>query len=58
MLRFLMTITWVALILGVAIWTQSQGMSDSASFGVIAGLSGAAWGTMHSDLGCGRRCAQ
>ncbi len=58
MTRFLMAITWAAFMLGAAIWTQSQGMSDSASFGVVAGLSGAAIATLHSDLGCGRRCAQ
>ncbi|MEM8724630.1 MAG: hypothetical protein AAGE86_03820 [Pseudomonadota bacterium] len=58
MTRLLMAISWAVFILGAAMWTQSQGLSDGASFGIIAGLSGAAWGTLHSDLGCGRRCAQ
>ncbi len=56
MTRFLMAITWAAFILGAAIWTQSQGLSDGTTFGIIAGLSGAAWGMLNSELGCGRRC--
>ena len=58
MTRILMAMAWAAFILGSAIWARSQGLSDGASFGIIAGLSGAAIGTMRSDLGCGRRCAQ
>ncbi|MDJ0641394.1 MAG: hypothetical protein QNJ15_01125 [Erythrobacter sp.] len=53
---FPMAFAWAAFILGAAIWTQSQGLGDGASFGIIAGLSSAAWGSLHSEFGCGRGC--
>lgn len=49
---------WAAAIIAAAVFMHAQGMSDSASFGVIAGLSGAAWGSLNSEVGCGRSCLQ
>lgn len=51
-------VIWAAGIIAAAIFTQAQGMSDAASFGVIAGLSGAALGALNSEVGCGRGCLQ
>jgi hypothetical protein len=34
---------WAALIIGAAIFARWHGLSDGASFGIVAGLSGAAW---------------
>ncbi len=58
MTRILMAMAWAAFILGSAIWVRSQGLSEGASLGVIAGLSGVALGALNSDLGCNRGCAQ
>lgn len=49
-------VIWAAGIITAAIFTQSLGMSDAASFGVIAGISGAALGALNSRVGCGRSC--
>lgn len=58
MIRILMAMAWAAFILGATVWARSQGLSDGASFGIVAGLSGAAWGTLNADLGRRHRCAQ
>ena len=50
-------VTWAVIIIAAAFLTQSQGLSDAASYGVIAGLTGAAWGTVHSRRRCGRGCS-
>ena len=49
---------WAAGIIATAVFMQAQGMSDGASFGVIAGLSGAAWSSLNAETGCGRSCLQ
>ncbi|BDW81127.1 hypothetical protein MACH24_05650 [Erythrobacter sp. Dej080120_24] len=49
---------WAAGIIAAAVFMQAQGMSDGASFGVIAGLSGAAWASLNAETGCGRSCLQ
>ncbi|MEL6876675.1 MAG: hypothetical protein AAGL68_01070 [Pseudomonadota bacterium] len=51
-------LAWAGVIIIAAIVMNAQGMSDGASFGVIAGLSGAAWGSIHADAVCGRGCLQ
>lgn len=47
---------WAAIILIAALIMQSLNASDGASFGVIAGLSGAAWGALNSDALCTKGC--
>ena len=47
---------WAAIIIAVAFVMQANGVSDGASFGVIGGLSGAAWASLGTDTGCGRSC--
>ena len=49
---------WAAVIIAAAIFMQAQGMNDGASFGVIAGLSGAAWASLNAETGCRRSCLQ
>lgn len=49
---------WASIILGAAFVANSQGLSDGASYGLIAGLTGAAWGTINSRSGCGGGCLQ
>jgi len=49
---------WAGIIIGAAVFMQAQGMSDNASMGVVAGLTGAAWGSLNSNMGCGRSCLQ
>lgn len=46
---------WAAIIIAAALVANGQGLSDSASFGIVAGLSGAAIGTIYSNRrSCGR----
>ncbi|MFU7526967.1 hypothetical protein [Qipengyuania sp. ASV99] len=54
--NILKALAWAGVILASAFVMQAQGMSDSASLGVVAGLSGAAMGSLNSDFSCGRRC--
>ena len=49
---------WATIILGVAFVANAQGLSDSASYGLIAGLTGAAWGSIQSRSVCGMGCLQ
>ena len=49
---------WAAIILGAAFVANAQGLSDGAAYGLIAGLSGAAWGTISSRSVCGSGCLQ
>ena len=51
-------LVWAAGMIAVAVFMQAQGASDGASFGVIAGMAGAAWGSLNSETGCGRSCLQ
>lgn len=51
-------LAWASIIIVAAIFSASQGLSDGASFGIIAGLSGAAWGSLQADAGCSRGCLQ
>ena len=49
---------WAAIIIGAAFVANAQGLSDAASYGLIAGLTGAAWGSIHSRSVCGTGCLQ
>ena len=49
---------WAATIILAAIICLSFGLNQGATFGVIGGLSGAAWGSMHADSNCRRGCLQ
>ena len=49
---------WAAVIIGAALLGSLSGLSDSASFGVVAGLTGAAWASIHADGSCARGCLQ
>ena len=52
------SLAWAGVIIAAAVVMQAHGMSDSASFGVIAGLSGAAVGSLNSDFSCGHKHLQ
>lgn len=58
MSRILHSLVWAGAIIAAAWIATSNGLSDSASMGIVMGLSGAAWGALNSDIGCGRKCAQ
>ncbi len=47
---------WAGIMIIAALLASSSNMSDSASFALIAGLTGAAWGSIHSEAACGRNC--
>ncbi|WP_432201451.1 hypothetical protein ACRAQ7_04500 [Erythrobacter sp. W53] len=48
---------WASIIIAAAFVANGHGLSDSASFGIIMGLTGAAWGTLNSGRSaCGRGC--
>ncbi len=49
---------WAAAIILAATLCLSFGLNQGATFGVIGGLSGAAWGSMHADSACVRGCLQ
>ncbi|MEM9500623.1 MAG: hypothetical protein AAF941_02135 [Pseudomonadota bacterium] len=47
---------WAAAIIIAALVSVSVGLGEGASYGITAGLSGAAWGSLKSDTSCGRSC--
>jgi len=49
---------WAAIIIAAAIVTVILGLNQGASFGIVGGLSGAAWGALQETSGCGRGCLQ
>lgn len=51
------SLIWASIILGTAVLANAQGLSDAASFGLIAGLSGAAIGSLSQSRHCNRACA-
>ncbi len=51
-------LVWAAIILGAAFLANSQGLSDGASFALVTGLTGAAWGSINSRSSCGMGCLQ
>ncbi|MBD2843072.1 hypothetical protein [Erythrobacter rubeus] len=56
MSKILQSLIWAGAIIAAALFCVSNGVSDSASFGIVMGLSGAAWGSLQGEMGCGRRC--
>lgn len=60
MSRIVHSLIWAAAILGAAVVSNVSGLSDSASWGVILGLSGAAIASLGSGSSCGTftGCAQ
>ena len=51
-----LSLAWAGIIILAAIISSGMGLSDGASFGVIAGLTGAAWGSIHSHTSCNAGC--
>ena len=49
---------WAAILIGAAVLASSQGLSDGASFALVTGLSGAAWGSINGRSACGMGCLQ
>lgn len=49
---------WAFIILAAAIAMNIYGLSNAASFGVVSGLTGAAWGSIYSESGCTKGCLQ
>ncbi|MHA7820753.1 MAG: hypothetical protein ACX930_13995 [Erythrobacter sp.] len=56
MSRMNQSLIWAGVIIAAALLCVSQGLSDGASFGIIAGLTGAAVGAVRSGGG-GRKCS-
>ena len=50
-------ILWAGIIIAAALVMSAMDISSAASSSVVLGLSGAAWATIKTDGGCGRRCA-
>ena len=50
-------ILWAAIIIGAALIIAALDLGTGASFGVIGGLSGAALGSLHSNIDSKRDCA-
>jgi len=50
------SLAWAGAIIVAAIIANFQGMSDPASAGLVLGLSGAAWGSLQSDMPCSKGC--
>ncbi|MEP3051967.1 MAG: hypothetical protein ABJP48_04400 [Erythrobacter sp.] len=57
MTRNAKTILWATAIITAAIFTQVAGLSNGASFGIIAGLTGAAIGALSGNRSTGGKCA-
>ena len=57
MSRILHSLVWATAIIAAALIASANGLSESASLGIVLGLSGAALGALSSGGGCRRRCA-
>lgn len=49
---------WATIIIAFAIFAKTQGLSDGASIGIVAGLSGAAIGSLSGKTGCSKVCTR
>ena len=49
---------WAATIILAATFCLSFGLNQGATFGIVGGLSGAAWGSMYGDSACARGCLE
>ena len=47
---------WAGLIITAAFVASANGVSEGAAFGIIAGLSGAAVGSLYGRRRCGAGC--
>ena len=56
MMMILKGLVWASLIIGAALVAATYGVSEGASFGIIAGLSGAAIGSLYGRYRCGMGC--
>lgn len=57
MTRMTQSLLWAAIILAAAVVSNLNGLSDSASFAVVTGLSAAAWGSINRGTACKRPLA-
>ena len=57
MSRTTQSLLWAATIIAAAVASNLNGLSDSASFAVISGLSAAAWGSISRGTACKRPLA-
>ena len=53
-----MALIWAAIIILAAILVVGMNLNNSASFGILSGLSGAAWGSLVTHGACGKACLQ
>ena len=51
------SLLWAAIIIAAALIVAALDLGAGASFGVIGGLSGAAWGSLSSNIDSKRGCA-
>ncbi|MBV7258721.1 hypothetical protein [Erythrobacter crassostreae] len=58
MTRNTQALIWAAIIIAAALICVSYGLNNAASFGIVSGLSGAAWGSLQADSPCVRGCLQ
>lgn len=49
---------WAAIIISVALFMSAMDVSNGVSFGVIGGLTGAAWGSLQTEAACTKGCLQ
>lgn len=49
---------WAAAIIGAAIIAALLNLDHGVKFGVVTGLSGAAWASLQYETGCGKGCLQ
>ena len=49
-------LVWAGLIIAAAFVANANGVSEGAAFGIIAGLSGAAVGSLYGRRRCGAGC--
>ena len=47
---------WAGLIIAAAFVASANGVSDGSAFGIVAGLSGAAVGSLYGRRRCGAGC--
>ncbi|MEO1729384.1 MAG: hypothetical protein AAFR64_01445 [Pseudomonadota bacterium] len=48
---------WGAIIIAAALLALGFGLSQGAAFGIVSGLSGAAWGSLRSEIGGATTCS-
>jgi len=56
MIMILRALGWAALIIAATAVATANGVSGGAAFGIIAGLSGAAIGSLYGRRRCGAGC--